>query len=336
MGLLRVMKKTLVVLVFICMTLKIQLELRVLKSGRYLGGYTPWWGNETLGHLRAFPKLATRTNVTLDVLRNANIGDQNLRTKKKGHVLRSSLFASALKASSRNLTRVSHLKGKKKDSTSSYRKILSDSTNINNIVLVSSSDIVSRISHDIEFNATATKSPSNHKTRTGIFAKLIIYDGENTIDTDTIYNSKKRRNVNESPNNQGKTKSISQNSKKIETTTSANKNQVPITQTTNKKKSITGLLKSIVPLPKIGTASKSVQKKVNTSVSHDVDKNEMSLTKEMIAAIKKELKQENEKQTVYNEEKFGPVFSNTTILLVQVSFSLNHHRTFSLTLATKI
>ncbi|MPC13358.1 Alpha-1,6-mannosyl-glycoprotein 2-beta-N-acetylglucosaminyltransferase [Portunus trituberculatus] len=63
---------------------------------------------------------------------------------------------------------------------------------------------------------------------------------------------------------------------------------------------------------------KKVKSMISKGVSHDVDKNEMSLTKEAIAAIKKELKEENEKQIVYNQEKFGPVDNYTTILLIQV------------------
>lgn len=331
MRVLRVLKRTLVVLLFVCMTLKIQLELRVLRAGRNIGGYSPWWGNETLGHLRAFPKLATRANVSLGDLRSTSIADRSLISNKTSDVLASSVYRAALKASSGNLTRVPLQQAKNSDPNTSYRKILSDATNRNNPVVASSSGTVSRTSRGIELNVTAPKFHSNHYTRGDMFAKLRIYDGENTIDTDTIYYSHKRANTSENTD-KGSNKSSSQSNGKAETATSANKKQVPIIQTVKTPNATKKLRRSLVPMPKVGTASSFLRKKVkliSKEVSHDVDKNEMSLTKEAIADIKEQLRQENERQTVYNQESFGPVLENTTIFLVQVSSSLIPQHTFS-------
>lgn len=304
---LRALKTTLALLAFVCMTLKIQLELRVLREN--IGGYSPWWGNESLGHLRAFPKLATRSNVTLSVLRAT--------TSKR--------FVNALPGNV-NLTRGQE-QGRNLDPKSSNRKILSDATKGNATVESSGTrskkgtraglGTVSRVSRLTEHNVTAAESPSNHKTLSGIFAKLTIYDGENTIDTDTIYSLQKKvisERILTAENNtsvgQSDGKKATQSAKpKVEGLKKQNSTKVPN--------------KSVVPLPKIWKRPlQSVTPKKKSSVakgvSHDVDKHEMSLTKEEIANIKEELTQENERQTVYNQERFGPVLMNTTILLVQV------------------
>lgn len=307
MRVLRVLKRTLAVLFFVCMTLKIQLELRVLRAGTSTG-YSPWWGNETLGHLRAFPKLATRGNVTLDVLRTTGIPDS---VKKTG-----------ISYSLGDLTRGIN---EKSEVNSSYRKILSDVTNRSN-----STDTV-RSSGDGGFSTTATGSPSNVKTRADIFAKMTIYNGKNTIDTDAIYFSQKRHTINDI---------LKQNNDKLitrisgQTETSVNK-QVPIPKAikisnSTKLPQESKKVPQGIKMPRRGISSSMLKKKVkeliSKGVSHDVDQNEMSLTKEAIVSIKKELKEENEKQTVYNQEKFGPVGNDTPIFLVQVHKRLENLR----------
>lgn len=329
MRVLRALKRTLAVLVFVCMTLKIQLELRVLREGKNVGGYAPWWGNESLGHLRAFPKLATRPNVTLSVLRtttsdkpvNALPGYENLTKEQQG---------------------------RKSDPNTSYRKILSDAANRSSVVESAGSGsggvgkeagaeeeagarTVPRNPRLIEHNVTAEESPSNQKTRAGIFAKLRIYDGENTIDTDSIYSSPKRAAVSEEKTKTADTTtSIAQSNEKIRPTPIARPTAVVLKYPNGTNVS----RRSLVPMPKIGKRSpQSLAQKISKSViqkgvSHDVDQHEMSLTKEQIAQIKEELMQENERQTVYNQERFGPVQGNATILLVQVRLSLSFCPTF--------
>lgn len=307
-------------LALVCMTMKIQLELRLLREGKNIGGYSPWWGNETIGHLRAFPKLARRPNVNLSDLVNTLPGYDNF-----------------------TLTTES---GRKSDPKNSNRKILSDATNKTLRAAGKSSGTgtekgseagteggkgtragkvagtVSRNSGVIEHNTTATGSPSNRKIPKGIFAKLRIYDGENIIDTDAIYSPKKRKVVSEGTKNAlAVNASIAQGDANKETAKARTPPKVIILKHSNATQ---GSKRSVVPLPKIGQRSpqslaQKAKASVSRGVSHDVDEHEMSLTKEEIAQIKEELTQENEMQKVYNEERFGPVLRNTTILLVQVS-----------------
>lgn len=290
------------------MTLKIQLELRLLREGRNIGGYSPWWGNETLGHLRAFPKLATRPNITLSVLRNGTSDGSVNAVPGYDNLMRP------------------HEQEGKSDPKTSNRKILSDVTNKKSPAAGKTSGsgagagagtgTVSRNSDLIEHNLTAAESPSNHKTRAGIFAKLRIYDGENIIDTEPIYASQRREVVGgEGTKALADITSIAQSDGK-ETTQGRKPPKVIIPR------------RSLVPMPNIRQKSPQAQaRKVKSSVikgvSHDVDKHEVSLTKEEIAQIKEELTQENELQTVYNQERFGPVLGNTTILLVQVSLYMS-------------
>lgn len=320
MRMLRTLKRTLAVLAFVCMTLKIQLELRLVREGRNIGGYSPWWGNETLGHLRAFPKLARRPNITLSVLR---------ATTSDGMV--------NVLPGYENLTRAHEQEGKS-DPKTSNRKILSDVTNKTNPAAGKTSGAgagtgagtVSRNSGLIEHTVTAAESPSNHKTRAGIFAKLRIYDGENTIDTEAIYSSQRREVVGgEGTNASDDNTSIAQSDGKKETT----RREKPPNVIIPKHKNGTSVpRRALVPMPKIGQRPpQPLARKVKSSallrgVSHDVDKHEVSLTKEEIAQIKEELTQENELQTVYNQERFGPVLRNTTILLVQVHKRLENLR----------
>lgn len=67
-----------------------------------------------------------------------------------------------------------------------------------------------------------------------------------------------------------------------------------------------------------GAVNKRVSAQSKKGVSHDVDAKEVSLTQQDIVRIKMELELENKLQTVYNEQQFGPVLANTSILLVQV------------------
>lgn len=317
MRLLRALKTTLAVLAFVFMTLKIQLELQVLREGKNIGGYSPWWGNETIGHLRAFPKLATKPNATLNKLR-ATASDK---------------LVNAL-AGNERLTRAH---GQRKlDQKSSNRKILSDGTKSNTEVEGSGTEkkeprartglgIVSRISHPVEHNVTAAE-PLSNKIWAGIFAKLRIFDGENTIDTDDIY-APQRRETSERTHASDKA-SISQNNRK-----EPQPKLVVLKQPNSTKVSS----RSPVPMPKLWKRPQQRlvpkgKSPVAKGVSHDVDKHEMSLTKEEIADIKEEITQENERQIVYNEERFGSVKRNTTILLVQVSLPfLVSPRMFSVT-----
>lgn len=331
MRVLRALKRTLAVLAFVCMTLKIQLELRVLREEKNLGGYAPWWGNESLGHLRAFPKLATRPNVTLSVLRTTT--SDKLVNALPGY---------------ENLTK--EQQGRKSDPNTSYRKILSDAANRSSVVESAGSGsggvgkeagagagaeagarTVPRNPRLIEHNVTADESPSNQKTRAGIFAKLRIYDGENTIDTDAIYSSPKRAAVSgEKTKIADTTTSIAQSNEKKGPTPTARPTAIVLKYPNGTNVS----RRSLVPMPKIGKRSpQSLAQKISKSViqkgvSHDVDQHEMSLTKEQIAQIKEELTQENERQTVYNQERFGPVQGNASILLVQVRLSLSFCPTF--------
>ncbi|XP_063600788.1 alpha-1,6-mannosyl-glycoprotein 2-beta-N-acetylglucosaminyltransferase-like [Penaeus indicus] len=75
-----------------------------------------------------------------------------------------------------------------------------------------------------------------------------------------------------------------------------------------------------------GTVNKRVSTQSKKGVSHDVDAKEVSLTQQDIVRIKMELELENKLQTVYNEQQFGPVLANTSILLVQVHNRLENLR----------
>ncbi|XP_071534649.1 uncharacterized protein [Panulirus ornatus] len=61
-------------------------------------------------------------------------------------------------------------------------------------------------------------------------------------------------------------------------------------------------------------------------ISHEVDKMEVSLTGEQIKNVVERVRQVNEAQEILNEEVFGPVLPNTTVLLVQVHKRLDNLR----------
>ncbi|KAK3868998.1 hypothetical protein Pcinc_025659 [Petrolisthes cinctipes] len=213
----RELRRVLVALLFICMTVKLQLELRMLDSAETGGGYAPWWGNETLGHLRAFPK---------------NSGSQNY-SKMKGI---------------------------------------------------------------LTLNETHGKEVS-------------------TSNTDAVMNIKLQHKTMAKPRDiklPTPTKDIVKNAK-----------LKPLIDKTAPKPKQRGAL-SLDRSKGGGSASKAAPKKggkvtvLNRGVSHDVDSKEVSLTKENIARIKKQLEAENKLQKIYNVNRYGPVLNNTSILLVQV------------------
>ncbi|KAK7069114.1 Alpha-1,6-mannosyl-glycoprotein 2-beta-N-acetylglucosaminyltransferase, partial [Halocaridina rubra] len=66
-------KRLLILLLFLCMTIKLHLEFRLLNASRSENSYSPWWSNETLGHLRGMPKTKPVSNKP-GVLRDVDRG----------------------------------------------------------------------------------------------------------------------------------------------------------------------------------------------------------------------------------------------------------------------
>lgn len=282
-------------LLFLCMTIKIRLELRLLDSSRASADFPA--NNKT--HI------------------SENVSDSKSGGASLNTINEKNLVSVAPKYNS-SLVNENVNKDMKKSGNTSTK--LGDSRRLSNA-------------------QTGPQNPKTHgSVKKDIFAKLgILVDSkeirnhklstENTKTSAKARDSKTKESQPRSEDNEktlpGSTNKAVQNLRPViensptkakETPSSRNKGK-PI-----KTKEVAALLQQ-KPFPpdsqrKAG-GSYNIAKK---GVSHDVDSTEVSLTKEDIAKIKKQLKIENEQQKVYNEERYGHILSNTSILLVQVSY----------------
>nr|XP_053642457.1 alpha-1,6-mannosyl-glycoprotein 2-beta-N-acetylglucosaminyltransferase-like [Cherax quadricarinatus]XP_053642466.1 alpha-1,6-mannosyl-glycoprotein 2-beta-N-acetylglucosaminyltransferase-like [Cherax quadricarinatus]XP_053642477.1 alpha-1,6-mannosyl-glycoprotein 2-beta-N-acetylglucosaminyltransferase-like [Cherax quadricarinatus]XP_053642486.1 alpha-1,6-mannosyl-glycoprotein 2-beta-N-acetylglucosaminyltransferase-like [Cherax quadricarinatus] len=156
---------------------------------------------------------------------------------------------------------------------------------------------------------------ANMLIKRNIFAKLGIWDSKNEtkidyVNTDFTEISSQHTNDRVSAHNEISDKEAGSVSSKP-TSPSKNINAV-------KEKALPPTKNHVFKTPSIIAPNKGL--------SHEVDATEVSLAKDAIVMIKKQVALANEEQKVYNEERYGAVSSNTTILLVQVHNRLENLR----------
>ncbi|XP_069940913.1 uncharacterized protein [Cherax quadricarinatus] len=368
----RMVKRVLVALLFLCMTIKIHLELWMLDSNKSSGSFSPWWSNQTRVHLRAFAEL-TRSNEALEPISSGS-GDagEALQLTYSGSVALQRTYSGSEALQHTYSRSINILQNTSLNNATLPRNNLTVSRNntINNIINRSLNlenisysfanyknisnakfEILKQILKQVQqlvnnslngkYNGSAAtlnncsavnESPSeenrnnvtvgarrgmaaNMLIKRNIFAKLGIWDSKNKtkidyVNTDFTEISSQHTNDRVSAHNEISDKEAGSVSSKP-TSPSKNINAV-------KEKALPPTKNHVFKTPSIIAPNKGL--------SHEVDATEVSLAKDAIVMIKKQVALANEEQKVYNEERYGAVSSNTTILLVQVHNRLENLR----------
>ncbi|XP_069173675.1 alpha-1,6-mannosyl-glycoprotein 2-beta-N-acetylglucosaminyltransferase [Procambarus clarkii] len=316
----RLLKRVMLALLFVCMTLKIHLEMRMLDSTKTGVSFSPWWSSQTpahprllVGHSSDSPQNLSIKSSTLNIS-SSFIVDYivNNRTNSSKNIELNMVSASNqirnFSAKSEVISKLSKQEETPVHSESNNTHIGSNTTQKHNLSTVDETQ-----SEDMKHNLTSTHQEAAHTitvVKKHIFAKLGIWDSHNKIkihNVSTDFTEIKLKPVNQT---------LPENSK--ENTPPVAKENPP----TRAKED-----QQVLPIklfPPVNTVAKPEPPK--RGVSHVVDSTEVSLTKEDIIKIKKLLAKENEEQKVYNQDRFGPIASNTTILLVQVHNRLENLR----------
>lgn len=311
-------KRLMILLMFVCMTVKLHLEFRLLDTTK-ANSFSPWWTNETLGHLRGFPKTKSLPRG------NATVKEGSLK-----HILLVGGKLGRAVESEKSQTDASE--GIK---DSEARDVAGPRKNETNKSVGSSSDAETTKSNGT-LSAKETKKNSTEKV---ILPSLKPQkERENDLHLphpplSHIHSNRKLTNENAD----AKKDAGLEGGAKTKTTPDEKHGENILHPQVAKPKEDTKPKPEVDPKPPPKSLPRPLPRQAlhpgpkkktpsRRGVSHDVDPQEMSLSPEEIEKIKKKLEQLNEEQTIYNEETFGPILRNTTILLVQVHNRLENLR----------
>ncbi|XP_042229134.1 alpha-1,6-mannosyl-glycoprotein 2-beta-N-acetylglucosaminyltransferase-like isoform X2 [Homarus americanus] len=321
----RALKRVLVALMFLCMTIKIQLELKMLDSTKNDVVFAPWWSNETAGHLRAFPKVSQYLRSPAPT----HLSSEHFETKENLNKFSLQYTSSAsYNVNNRTNTSASELRSdnkpeilrKDKDSVfhSNVTKKHVDNVKSKHISVVvkekvqktTTKNVTQGVNTPVKRQHTSQKPATIKLTKKDVFAKLDIWDNKKKVKIDKV-----NTDFTEVKKNDEKTKIYV---------------SAPVVTKENKPKPKLDL-KKILPPKRIrgrpvGSPNLNKAAAPRRGVSHEVDSTEVSLSKEAIIKIKVQLKMDNNEQKVHNQDRYGPVHRNTSILLVQVHNRLGNLR----------
>ncbi|XP_068238160.1 alpha-1,6-mannosyl-glycoprotein 2-beta-N-acetylglucosaminyltransferase-like isoform X2 [Palaemon carinicauda] len=299
-------KRLMILLMFICMTIKLHLEFRLLDTTK-ANSFSPWWTNETLGHLRGFPKAKglPRGNLTAkDASSKYGLGvggekrlqsDANDVAGLKVSDAGPKVGDAGPKVSDAG-PKVSDAGLKVNETSRSVGAVLESETTKSNSSL----------------STKDNKRNNNTNPKKGFEADLHMPRPPLTH----IHSKLKISNENKETRKEAENILHPQVAKSKEDIT-------PRPQAEAKPQP------KLLPMPHPRQALRPGPKKKTAprrGVSHDVDPQEMSLTPKEIEKIKRKLEELNEEQTIYNENTYGPILRNTTTLLVQVHNRLENLR----------
>lgn len=299
------------------------------------GGFAPWWGNETVAHLRSFTQNSESYNSSkvkgmLTLSESFNVVKQtpkNCTGLCENYIPAKSNITQTVPQKSNNMQKI---KNETLAVTNSNKK--NDTVN----VISESSSSKSKLSTKTTSQSKNTSRPKHTQkaaVKKNLFAKLqLVKDGKvvNTNNTDALVNVRPKNSREHEPNTNAKPKDTHAVTPK-DTPKHAPRRPPPKEKYSLARAAPRPSQRGALSLArqKSVVANKTSAKGVKAhgkslavlqrGVSHDVDSKEVSLSKEEIARIRKRLEEENERQKVYNVHLYGPVLSNTSILLVQVS-----------------
>ncbi|XP_071521141.1 alpha-1,6-mannosyl-glycoprotein 2-beta-N-acetylglucosaminyltransferase-like isoform X2 [Panulirus ornatus] len=322
----RSVRRLLVALMFLCMTVKIRLELRLLDSS------------------------STTRDLTKD--NTTYLSDNALVGKSGGAHLKAAEGPGA----NRYIQNSVRQKEPASPSTVDEKSSVSVAPKHNSSLVNENSSKVMKDSVNNTARATGSRRPPNVHTgpqnrkghtsfKKDIFAKLgISVDSDEMIkdksDSENMKASTKsnesitkketssERKINEKPRPIITRKPVPSLTPAVENSPAKGK-ESPLSRNLGKPiraKEVAALIKHKHPPAVSQRKVRGSYTSTKRGVSHEVDSTEVSLTKEAIAKIKTQQETENEQQRVYNEERYGQVLSNTSILLVQVHNRLENLR----------